>query len=144
MAYFREQVTPVVRDFIFSRYDMFRESELTFRDLKQHVAGELQMTYEELKLDDFSTNSGTVSELATEPALCMQENGDFGMQKTELLETTRELEGATAAIKQSLSLVQIRGGKVCQSEREALNALVAGLGQLVEASFVEAEQRRRI
>ena len=68
------------------------------------------------------------------------------MSKTEkeLLETSKELEGATTAIKNSLSLVQLRGGKVGQAEREALNALVAGLGQLVEASFLKPEQRRHI
>ena len=51
------------------------------------------------------------------------------------METTRELEGATTSIKKSHSFVQFRGGKVGQAEREALNALVAGLGQLVEASL---------
>ena len=97
------------------------------------------------KIEDLSRKiSDTESELATGVALRKQENEAFVKKEKELLETTRELEGATAAIKESLSLVQLRGGKVCQSEREALNALVAGLGQLVEASFVEAEQRRRI
>merc|ERR1719182_1312528 len=86
----------------------------------------------------------TESELATETALRKQENEAFVKKEKELLETTRELEGATGAIKKSLSLVQLRGGKVGQAEREALNALVAGLGQLVEASFVKPEQRRHI
>merc|ERR1719201_450103 len=91
------------------------------------------------KIEDLSTKiSDTESELATETALRKQKN------EAELLETTRELEGATGAIKKSLSLVQLRGGKVGQSERDALNALVAGLGQLVEASFVKPEQRRHI
>ena len=40
--------------------------------------------------------------------------------------------------------MRLRGGKVGQSEKDALNALVAGLGQLVEASFAKSEQRRRI
>merc|ERR1719182_928969 len=86
----------------------------------------------------------TESELATETALRKQENEDFVKKEKELLETTRELEGATTSIKKSLSLVQLRGGKVGEAEREALNALVAGLGQLVEASFVKPEQRRHI
>merc|ERR1719161_290636 len=97
------------------------------------------------KIETLSTTiSDTESELATETALRKQENEAFVKKESELLETTRELEGATTAIKKSLSLVQLRGGKVGQSERDALNALVAGLGQLVEASFVKPEQRRHI
>merc|ERR1719393_1140304 len=97
------------------------------------------------KIEDLSTKiSDTESELSTETALRKQENEAFVKKEAELLETTRELEGATGAIKKSLSLVQLRGGKVGQSERDALNALVAGLGQLVEASFVKPEQRRHI
>merc|ERR1719398_624022 len=97
------------------------------------------------KIEDLSTKiSDTESELGTATALRKQENEEFVKKEAELLETTRELEGATTSIKKSLSFVQLRGGKVGQSEREALNALVAGLGQLVEASFVKPEQRRHI
>merc|ERR1719281_462943 len=97
------------------------------------------------KIEDLSTKiSDTESELGTATALRKRENEEFIKKEKELLETTRELEGATTAIKKSLSLVQLRGGKVGQSERDALNALVAGLGQLVEASFVKPEQRRHI
>merc|ERR1719183_2378616 len=91
-----------------------------------------------------TTISDTEAELSTATALRKKENEEFVKKEKELLETTRELEGATTSIKKSLSLVQLRGGKVGQSEREALNALVAGLGQLVEASFVKPEQRRHI
>merc|ERR1719171_410578 len=97
------------------------------------------------KIEDLSTKiSDTESELSTASALRKKENEDFVKKEKELLETTRELEGATTSIKKSLSFVQLRGGKVGQSEREALNALVAGLGQLVEASFIKPEQRRHI
>jgi len=97
------------------------------------------------KIETLSTTiSDTESELSTATALRKKENEEFVKKEKELLETTRELEGATTAIKKSLSLVQLRGGKVGQSEREALNALVAGLGQLVEASFVNPQQRRHI
>jgi len=97
------------------------------------------------KIEDLSTKiSDTESELSTATALRKKENEEFVKKEAELLETTRELEGATTAIKKSLSLVQLRGGKVGQSEREALNALLAGLGQLVEASFIKPEQRRHI
>merc|ERR1719311_685879 len=93
------------------------------------------------KIEDVSTKiSDTESELSTATALRKKENEEFVKKENELLETTRELEGATTAIKKSLSLVQLRGGKVGQSEREALNALLAGLGQLVEASFIKPEQ----
>jgi chromosome segregation ATPase len=97
------------------------------------------------KIEDLSTKiSDTESELSTATALRKKENEDYVKKEQELLETSRELEGATTAIKKSLSLVQLRGGKVGQSEREALNALLAGLGQLVEASFIKPEQRRHI
>jgi chromosome segregation ATPase len=97
------------------------------------------------KIEDLSTKiSDTESELSTATALRKKENEEFVKKEAELLETTRELEGATTSIKKSLSLVQLRGGKVGQSEREALNALLAGLGQLVEASFIKPEQRRHI
>merc|ERR1719191_661252 len=97
------------------------------------------------KIEDLSTKiSDTEGELSTATALRKQENEAFVEKEKELLETTRELEGATTSIKKSLSLVQLRGGKVGKAERDALNALVAGLGQLVEASFVKSEQRRHI
>merc|ERR1719409_145157 len=97
------------------------------------------------KIEETSTKvSDTEGELSTATALRKKENEEFVKKEKELLETTRELEGATTAIKKSLSLVQLRGGKVGRSEREALNALVAGLGQLVEASFIKPEQRRHI
>merc|ERR1719163_2221944 len=97
------------------------------------------------KIETLSTTiSDTEAELSTATALRKKENEDFVQKEKELLETTRELEGATTSIKKSLSLVQLRGGKVGRSEREALNALVAGLGQLVEASFVNPQQRRHI
>lgn len=51
---FRARVEPVIRKFIFERYYRFRASELTFRDLKEHVAEEFGMTYEELKADELS------------------------------------------------------------------------------------------
>ncbi len=51
---FREKVEPLIRTYIFDNYDKFRSSELTFRDLKKHVASKLKMTYEELKDDRLS------------------------------------------------------------------------------------------
>merc|ERR1719409_2361005 len=97
------------------------------------------------KIEDLSTKiSDTEGELSTATALRKKENEEFVKKEKELLETSRELEGATTSIKKSLSFVQLRGGKVGQAERDALNALVAGLGQLIEASFVKPEQRRHI
>ena len=78
------------------------------------------------KIEDVSTNiSATESELGTAIAFRKKEDEEFVNQEKELLETTREFEGATTSIKKSLG----------QAEREALNALVAGLGRLVDASF---------
>ena len=38
---FREKVKPMIHRFIFTQYERFAASELTFRHLKQHVAFEL-------------------------------------------------------------------------------------------------------
>ena len=55
------------------------------------------------KIEDLSRKiSDTESELATVVALRKQENEAFVKKEKELLETTSELEGATAAIKESL------------------------------------------
>ena len=87
-------------------------------------------------IEDVSTNiSATESELSTAIAFRKKEDEEFVNQEKELLETTREFEGATTSIKNSLSLVQFRSGKVGLAKREALNALVAGLGRLVEVSL---------
>merc|ERR1719238_2196759 len=97
------------------------------------------------KIEDLSTKiSDTEGELSTANALRKKENDDFVKKEKELLETVRELDGATTALKKSLALVQLRGGKVGQSEREAVAALVQGLGQMVEASFVSSSQREHI
>merc|ERR1719506_2968076 len=99
----------------------------------------------EAKIEDLSSKiSDTEGELSTASALRKKENEDFVKKEAELLETVRELDGATTALKKSLALVQQRGGKVGQSEREAVAALVQGLGQMVEASFVSASQREHI
>merc|ERR1719506_2706530 len=96
-------------------------------------------------VEDLSTKiSDTESELSTASALRKQENESFKKTEGELLTTVGELTGATSALKKSLALVQLRGGRVGQQERDALAAVVAGLGQIVEASFVAPEQRRKI
>ena len=64
-------------------------------------------------IEDLSTKiSDTESELSTASALRAAEKESFVKTEKELLETTRELDGATTAIKKSLALVQLRGGKV--------------------------------
>merc|ERR1719163_427462 len=99
----------------------------------------------EAAVEDLSTKiSDTEGELSTASALRKKENESFRKTEKELLTTVGELTGATSAIKKSLSLVQLRGGRVGQQERDALAAVVAGLGQIVEASFVAPEQRRKI
>ena len=87
------------------------------------------------KIEDVSTNiSATESELGTAIAFRKKEDEEFVNQEKELLETTREFD-ATTSTQNNLSFVQFRSGKVGPAKREALNALVAGLGRLVEASF---------
>jgi hypothetical protein len=51
---FKAVAVPLIHNFIFSRYSEFAASELTFRHLKNHVASELPVTYEDLKRDDLS------------------------------------------------------------------------------------------
>eukprot|EP00327_Prymnesium_parvum_P028246 CAMPEP_0195570206 /NCGR_PEP_ID=MMETSP0814-20130614/3298_1 /TAXON_ID=97485 /ORGANISM="Prymnesium parvum, Strain Texoma1" /LENGTH=91 /DNA_ID=CAMNT_0040705659 /DNA_START=91 /DNA_END=366 /DNA_ORIENTATION=- len=48
---FREAVRPLIHEFIFSQYDKFASSQLTFRDLKLHVAAALELPYEQLRED---------------------------------------------------------------------------------------------
>ena len=52
---FRKQVRPLIRSFIFSQYDKFAASELTFRDLKEHVSQALNVPYDALKADEASS-----------------------------------------------------------------------------------------
>jgi hypothetical protein len=51
---FRAAVRPLIREYIFGRYDKFAASELTFRDLKEHVSEVLNVPYDALKADEVS------------------------------------------------------------------------------------------
>merc|ERR1719473_1269367 len=84
------------------------------------------------------------AEAATAASLREKEKEDFVKTEKELLETTGELSGAQTAIKKSMAFIQARGGKVTNREREVLGAVVQGLGQIVEASFVTQRQKDRI
>ena len=52
---FKSYAAPILREYIFTRYDQYAASELTFKDIKKHLAKKLDMTYEELKMDIFSS-----------------------------------------------------------------------------------------
>jgi len=84
------------------------------------------------------------AELSTTTSLRTKDHENFVKTESELLETVRELSDASAAIKKSIALVQLRGGRVGSVEQEALAALVGSLGQIVEASFVKPSQRKQI
>merc|ERR1719359_2394549 len=43
-----------------------------------------------------------------------------------------------------MAFIQARGGKVSTQDRESLNAVIEGLGQILEASFVTGAQKDRI
>merc|ERR1719453_2214294 len=43
-----------------------------------------------------------------------------------------------------MAFIQARGGKISSQDREMINAVVQGLGQIVEASFVTQGQKDRI
>ena len=51
---FKEQAVPLIHSFLFSKYDLFASSKLTFRDMKEHLSGKLGMPYEQLKADELS------------------------------------------------------------------------------------------
>ena len=51
---FRTRALPLLYAFIFSNYDAYASSKLTFRDMKQHLADQLGMTYELLRTDEYS------------------------------------------------------------------------------------------
>merc|ERR1719515_358656 len=68
----------------------------------------------------------------------------FTKVESELVTTTEELSGAQKAIKKSMAFIQAQGGKISNKDREVLNAVVEGLGQIVEASFVTQKQKDHI
>merc|ERR1719421_1927749 len=43
-----------------------------------------------------------------------------------------------------MAFIQAQGGKISTRDRQALNAVITGLGEIVEASFVTKEQKDRI
>merc|ERR1719515_210421 len=68
----------------------------------------------------------------------------FTKVESELVETVEELSGAQKPIKKSMAFIQARGGKISSQDREMLNAVVEGLGQIVQASFVTQSQKDHI
>merc|ERR1719240_1995997 len=61
-----------------------------------------------------------------------------------MIETVEELEGAQGAIKKSMAFIQAQGGKVSAKDRAVVNAVITGLGQIVQASFVTQKQKNHI
>ena len=60
---FREHAMPVIREYIFSRYEQFADSALTFRMLKSHVSKKLNIPADVLKFrDDLSEVIETVTD----------------------------------------------------------------------------------
>jgi hypothetical protein len=51
---FERAVVPLIRDYVFAHYDDFAASQLTFRDLKTHLAEAMRVPYEELQSDELS------------------------------------------------------------------------------------------
>merc|ERR1719160_1493637 len=100
---------------------------------------------ETAKAGDLSTKiSDLEGEVSTAVALRDSENKAFQKTEKELIETTEELAGAQKAIKKSMAFIQARGGQVSASDREVMNAVIEGLGQIVEASFVTQRQKAHI
>jgi|Transcript_61614 hypothetical protein len=55
LASFRKTARPLIREYIFGRYEQFGTSELTFRHLKTHLAQNLALTYEALSTDEYQS-----------------------------------------------------------------------------------------
>ena len=74
---FREEVEPLIQAYIFSNYESFAKSELTFRTLKNHVVSRTEWTYEELSKDDRSE----VIETATDEIANNCNMGEVSLQE---------------------------------------------------------------
>lgn len=51
---FKGVAVPLIYGFIFSRYDEFAASKLTFRDMKTFISKETGIPYEQLRTDELS------------------------------------------------------------------------------------------
>ena len=51
---FRSQALPLLYNYIFSAYDLYASSTLTFRDMKEHLSQQLGIPYELLRTDEYS------------------------------------------------------------------------------------------
>merc|ERR1719502_2168890 len=142
----------------FEEYAKFCDDEATekgyaIKDSKEEIE-ELTATITDAKatidtsdstVGDLSTKiSDTEGELATAIALRKKENDMFVKTEAEMVETVEELDGAQAAIKKSMAFIQAQGGKVSAKDREVMNAVISGLGQIVQASFVTQKQKNHI
>jgi len=143
---------------VFEEYAKFCDDEATakeyaIKDSKEAIE-ELTATItdakasidtETAKVGDLSTIvSDTEAELSASVALRAKEKDAFTKVESELVETVEELSGAQKAIKKSMAFIQARGGKISSQDREMLNAVVEGLGQIVQASFVTQSQKDHI
>jgi len=142
----------------FEEYAQFCDDEATkknyaIKDSKEAIEGltatitdsSATIDSETAKIADLSTKvSDTEAEVATAVSLREKEHEEFVKTEKELVETTQELSGAQGAIKKSMALIQARGGKMSTQDRERINAVVEGLGQIVEASFVTQKQKDHI
>merc|ERR1719478_587241 len=143
---------------VFEEYAKFCDDEATakeyaIKDSKEAIE-ELTATItdskaiiesEDSKVGDLATKiSDTESELSNAISVRNKEHDEFVKTEKELLETTQELAGAQEAIKKSMALIQVRGGKMSTKDGEVLNAVVQSLGQIIEASFVTQKQKDHI
>jgi len=101
----------------------------------------------ETKVEDVSGRvSSLTKELATEMDNRASANADFVVAEKELLETVDSIAGAMEVIKKSAGLLQVSGGRgaaKAHQARQAIDAAVQGLEEIVEASFVSPPQREK-
>jgi len=99
-----------------------------------------KITQHESNVDTASSQvSAGEGELHAATTMREGEHQDFVKTEKNLLETVDQLDGATQTLKSSLSLAQMN-----PSQKAALNKIVAGFSQIVEASFVTHAQKEKV
>jgi hypothetical protein len=51
---FKEVAVPLIYQFLFTKYDLFASSKLTFRDMKEFLSRQMGLPYEQMRTDEYS------------------------------------------------------------------------------------------
>merc|ERR1719335_1862218 len=135
---------------VFEEYAKFCDDEATakeyaIKDSKEAIE-ELTATITDAKaiIETETAKVGDLTTVISDTEAELKTSIGIREKEKELITTTEELAGAQKAIKKSMAFIQAQGGKISSSDREVLNAVVEGLGQIVQASFVTQRQKDKI